>query len=228
MDGELVGVYVGGSYALGAYEPVRSDIDVAAVISSQGSRALKECVAAAVRHESLPCPARGLELVVYRRDAVQRGTTEAGFELNLNTGSSMAFRADFEANRAEAHWFPIDRSVLRECGVALCGPPPAEVFGALPRRPLATVLVESIRWHATAGARADDAVLNACRAWRWAVDGVWSSKPAAGAWARSQPGAPPLIAESLAARHGNGQLDPPAVEIFLQDVVSAVEEVAAE
>ena len=226
-DGELVGVYAGGSYALGAYEPGRSDIDVAAVVSAPARRALKDGIVAAVRHESLPCPARGLELVVYRRDAVRVGTTGAGFELNLNTGRAMAFRADIEADRAEAHWFPIDRSVLRDRGIALCGPPPGEVFGALPRPRLATVLVDSLRWHATAEARGDDAVLNACRAWRWAVEGVWSSKPAAGAWALTQPGSPPLVAEALAARQGNGRLDPADVESFLESVVRAVQEVAA-
>lgn len=164
-----------------------------------------------------------MELVVYRRDAVRAATSKAGFELNLNTGARMPFRTDFEPDATEAHWFPIDRSILRERGVTLCGPPPKEVFGALPRRRLAKVLVDSLRWHATAPARADDAVLNACRAWRWAVDGVWSSKPEAGAWASAQHDAPPVVADALLARQANGQLDVSAVREFLQRVAAIVE-----
>lgn len=164
-----------------------------------------------------------MELVVYRRDAVSAATSKAGFELNVNTGARMPFRTDFEADATEAHWFPIDRSILRERGVILYGPPPNEVFGALPRRRLAKVLVDSLRWHATAPARADDAVLNACRAWRWAVDGVWSSKPEAGAWASAQHDAPPVVADALLARQANGQLDVSAVREFLQRVAAIVE-----
>ncbi len=225
-DGDLVGVYAGGSYALGAFDAGRSDLDVAAVLASPASQPLKESIVAELRHEFLPCPARGLELVVYRRDAVNAATTDAGFELNLNTGARMPFRTDFEPDATEAHWFPIDRSILRERGVTLCGPSPKEVFGALPRRRLAKVVVDSLRWHATALTRADDAVLNGCRAWRWAADGVWSSKPEAGEWARAQHDAPPLVADALLARQANGQLDVAAVREFLHRVAAIVERAA--
>jgi hypothetical protein len=56
----------------------------------------------ATRHESLPCPARGLELVVYRREAVQSTSAEPNFELNLNTGRSMTFRLDLEPDPKRA------------------------------------------------------------------------------------------------------------------------------
>ena len=84
---ELVGAYAGGSYALGAYAPGRSDLDVAVVVRDAASRALKEGLVAALRHEVLPCPARGLELVVYREAVVRAPALDALFELNLNTGA---------------------------------------------------------------------------------------------------------------------------------------------
>ena len=46
----LVGVYAGGSYALGAYEERRSDLDVAAIIRSGAGRRLKAAIVAAIRH----------------------------------------------------------------------------------------------------------------------------------------------------------------------------------
>src|SRR6476659_3794860 len=68
---ELVGVYAGGSYAFGAYAPGRSDLDVAVVVRDAASRALRDDLVARLRHEALPCPARGLELVVYREAVVR-------------------------------------------------------------------------------------------------------------------------------------------------------------
>lgn len=228
LGSDLVGVYVGGSYALGAYEPGRSDVDVAAVVRSRARRESKAAIVDAIRHESLRCPARGLEFVLYRLAIVQRPSTAAGFDLNLNTGAGMSFRAEFAANGNEAHWFPIDRSVLRECGIALFGRPATNVFAPLPQCLLVPVVLESVRWHTVGPTRGDDAVLNACRAWRYVIEGVWSSKPAAGAWALDHLEAPQLVAEALEARHGQVCLDPAAVERFLQTVTAKIERVAAE
>jgi hypothetical protein len=222
---ELVGVYAGGSYGLGAYEPGRSDIDVAAVVAA-ASREAKEELVDALRHESLPCPARGLEFVLYRRDAVQVPSPRADFELNLNTGAGMEFRAEYEPGPEEQHWFPLDRSLLGQCGVALHGPPAADVFAPLPRDVLLGLVLTAVRWHSSGAARGDDAVLNACRSWRFAAEGVWSSKREAGKWAlRSD--APPIVAEALELRTGDAGLDPAAVRRFLDFVAKQVEAAAS-
>jgi nucleotidyltransferase-like protein len=81
---ELIGVYAGGSLALGGYEPGRSDVDIAGVVRSPPAQPLKEEIVAALRHESLSCPARGLELVLYWLDAVAEPSLDAAFDLNLN------------------------------------------------------------------------------------------------------------------------------------------------
>ena len=140
----LVGVYAGGSYALGEYVPGRSDLDVAVVVRGPIAPSLADALVAAVRHDALPCPARGLELVVYPLSVTSAPTAEAGFLLNLNTGAGMEFRADLDEAAAERHWFPIDRSILAQHGVALAGPPADAVFTALPRRELLPLLVASL------------------------------------------------------------------------------------
>jgi predicted nucleotidyltransferase len=91
FDETLVGVYAGGSWALGDYEPGRSDLDVAAVVRGALPRSANEAILAAVRHEALPCPARGLELVVYSDAAAATSRVDADFELNLNTGAAWRF-----------------------------------------------------------------------------------------------------------------------------------------
>jgi Domain of unknown function (DUF4111)/Nucleotidyltransferase domain len=222
---DLVGVYAGGSYALDAYEPGRSDIDVAAVVSA-ASLGAKEALVQELRQESFPCPARGLELVLYRLDAVQNPSPGAAFELNLNTGARMEFRAEYEPGTDEQHWFPLDRSLLRQRGVALHGPPAADVFAPLPRRVLLGLVLAAVRWHSSGAARGDDAVLNACRSWRFAAEAVWSSKREAGAWALRHD-APPIVAEALELRSGTARLDPAAVRRFLDSVAERVEAAAS-
>ena len=219
----LVGAYAGGSYALGAYVPGRSDLDVAVVVRGAASQVVKAELVAALRHDALPCPARGLELVVYREAVVREPTLDALFELNLNTGARMPFRVDYEADVADAHWFAIDRSILSQAGVALAGPPAADVFAAIPPRTLAPVLLEALRWHAGGEAQADDAVLNACRSLRFVTEGVWSSKPEAGAWALGRVDDAELVRAALAERaHPSGALDPQAVRAFVHGVAEAV------
>jgi Domain of unknown function (DUF4111) len=223
LGSELVGVYAGGSFVLGGYVPDRSDLDVAAVCRASLARELKTEIGEALRHESLPCPARGLELVLYALRSVREATSGAAFELNLNTGRAMTFTLETDPTNAPRHWYVIDRAILREHGRALSGPPARELFARIPREALLRALSESVRWHAEdPAARDDDAVLNACRAWRFATDGVWSSKHDAGLWARARLDDAALVTQALALREREGRLDQDGVNAFLarvQDVL---------
>jgi len=184
----LVGVYAGGSWALGGYEPPDSDLDVAVVIPEPLSDEAADGLVAALRHEAFPCPARGLELVVYTWESAASATTNPGFELNLNTGARLTFRADREPQPGERHWFAVDRSVLAAHGIALLGPPAAEVFAPIAADDLRPVLADVLLWYEREAPESDDAILNAGRALRFAREGVWLPKPALRAWAAEQPG----------------------------------------
>jgi hypothetical protein len=211
----LLGVYAGGSYALGAYEPGRSDIDVTVVVADALAPATKQAIVERLRHEALPCPARGLELVVYPLATARAGGGEPGFELNLNTGAEMGFRADVAPGDIEGFWFAIDRAILRAHGVALYGPPPAELFAPVPRAALLPLLQESIRWHRDSDVPlGSDTVLNTCRALRFATEGTWSSKREAGSWASHEP----IVRSALAGE----PLERAAVVRFLEAVLDEV------
>jgi Nucleotidyltransferase domain/Domain of unknown function (DUF4111) len=217
LGSDLVGAYAGGSYALGDYLPGRSDLDVAVVVRGALASPVADSLVEAVRHESLPCPARGLELVVYSRASAQSGAVEAGFELNLNSGREMPFRAE-RAPGADRHWFPIDCSILSQAGIALAGPPASSIFAPISRPELLPVLAESVRWHRGRGARSDDAVLNACRGLAFARLGRWLSKPGAGRWAIAEGlDAAGTVARALAVRDGEGELDGPSADGFLTE-----------
>jgi predicted nucleotidyltransferase len=179
LGGNLVGVYVGGSYALGGYVPGRSDLDVAAVVREPLARDAVDEVVAAVRHEALPCPARKLELVVYTENAARNPSPQADFELNLNTGADEPFRLDTTPQPGESHWFVIDRSILAATGVTLDGPPARAVFKAPTREDLIPLLAEVLRWYRDHDPTSEDAGLNAGRSLRFAREGIWVPKTAA-------------------------------------------------
>jgi hypothetical protein len=227
LGDELVGVYAGGSYALGGYVPGRSDLDVAVVCRERLTRLQKDELGAALRHESLPCPARGLELVVYTEAIVRSGTADPGYELNLNTGSGMPFVLS-TSPEGEAHWYAIDRAIVREHGVALVGPAPADVVAPIARELLVGRVLESARWYAAhPEAARDDAVLNACRAWRFASEGDWTSKTDAGEWALTRLRPREAVVQALAARSGAGVLDRGSAAELLGDVELRLARLAA-
>jgi hypothetical protein len=218
LGDDLVGVYAGGSYALGAYEPGRSDVDVTAVAAGPLAPDSKQRIVERIRHEALPCPARGLELVVYPLRTARGGGGEPGFELNLNTGARMPFRVDEAPRDIEGFWFAIDRAILREHGIPVLGPPPAEVFAPIPRATLLRLLGESVRWHRGEAGQptAADAVLNTARALRFAADGTWAPKRAAVEWAAAEP----VVRAAL----DGAPLDRAAVASFLDDAAARLDQ----
>ena len=187
LGDELVGVYVGGSFALGDYDRTRSDLDVSAVTRAPTPAETAQKIVAAIRHEALPSPSRGLEFVLYPLETARAGGVEPGFDLNLNSGPGLAFRADLEPVAGEAHWFAIDRSVLASHGVALAGPPAPTLFRSAGRAQLLPQLAETLRWFLREDSLSEDAVLNACRAVHYAREGMWTSKHGASEWARIEP-----------------------------------------
>jgi predicted nucleotidyltransferase len=182
----LVGVYAGGSYALGGYQPGRSDLDVAVVVREPLAEGAAAEILAAVGHDALPAPARKLELVVYTEEAARSQSVEPSFELNLNTGPG-ELRVDLAAEPGEGHWFAIDRSVLAAHGVAVVGPPATEVFASPPKDALLPILAQGLLWYRENEPESDDALLNAGRALRFAREGVWVAKPELRGWAASAP-----------------------------------------
>ncbi|MEU2662286.1 nucleotidyltransferase domain-containing protein [Micromonospora sp. NPDC007220] len=192
LGDDLVGAYAAGSVGLGAYQPGRSDVDVALVCADALDLGRRQELVARLRHEALPCPARGLELVVYRRAVARSGTPEPGFEVELNTGARMPFRATWAAADRPAEdglfWYGLDRSILHQCGHALLGPPAAEAFADLSPADLRRLLTDALRWWLALptppgdgpAPGAEDAVLGACRSLVRVRHGVWLSKVDAG------------------------------------------------
>jgi predicted nucleotidyltransferase len=170
---DLHAVYLVGSAASGDYEHGRSDVDVITVTARPLTDTEKRAVTQAA--ESLPCPARKLELVVYPFGSERH-------EINLNTGEKVSFDPDEDP----AFWFVLDRAIAERQAVPLLGPPWAETFEPVPREAVLDALERALDWQEREEPLGRSSVLNACRAWMWLETGEWSSKPGAAAWLRER------------------------------------------
>ncbi|GAA2616521.1 hypothetical protein GCM10010399_54340 [Dactylosporangium fulvum] len=222
LGDRLVGVYPAGSLAFDAYRPGRSDVDLVAVADDPDPAP----VAAALSHEALPCPATGLEFVLYDRAVLAGLTTEAGFTLNLNTGRELPPKTETDPGDGPAFWYAIDRDIVHQQGRTLVGPPFASLVPRVTYGVLLPVVVSSVAAQAGPGG-GDNAVLNACRALRYHALGSWAAKPDAGAWALDHaPAHREVIAEALAShardRAAGTRIDAPRARAFLDHVLGRI------
>jgi hypothetical protein len=195
----LLGVWLVGSAALRDFDPVRSDLDVQAVSTAPLTLGERRSLAAALEHEALPCPARGLELVLYARDDLTAVDGPA-YGLNLNTGARMEHRLSFDATADPRFWFTIDLSIARRHALALAGPSPADAFPSLPDALVRSALRDAMDWYALEGGSLAQTVLSATRTWAWATAGRWLSKAESADWARERLADPGPVDRALALR----------------------------
>jgi hypothetical protein len=173
LGDRLVAAWVVGSGALGDFDPQSSDVDVQAVSSERLAHEELEALAAALSHDALPVPVRGLEFVLYAREDLDDPRGPA-FSLNLNTGPGMAHHEGYDPDAEPRFWFTLDVAIAREHSRPLVGPSPATVLPALPRGLLLAAHRESIAWYR---ANAPElATVTEARARAWETEGRWISK----------------------------------------------------
>lgn len=205
----LTGCYLAGSLALGDFDPVRSDIDIALVVKSQLGADTKRQLAQALRHSSISCPVRGLELVTYTETATATVSRGPAFEMELNDGPHMNYRFTAAPSDRPVHdgtfWYAIDRDILHQAGQPLTGPPAAGMFSAIPDSVLRPLLIEAMDWQNThrPGTTSTDSVLNACRSWIRIHTGRWYGKSEAGRrFLDTEPHLAPAVLAALQSRDG--------------------------
>jgi hypothetical protein len=218
---DLAGVYFVGSVALGGYVPGESDIDIVAVTTSALTDPQRRTVASDVIDATAACPARGLEFTLYRRNVVRSPPVGADFEVNANGGPRMATVVHLEPTFESGFWYVLDRAVAHRSGVAIAGPPASDLFADVPRGALLEAMQESMAWHRAHEKATLYSVLNACRAWRFAVEGVLGSKLEGAAWARARWPDTGSIDAAVALRHGQqAPLEEARVEALLSSVAT--------
>jgi hypothetical protein len=215
----LVGVYAHGSLLLGGYLPERSDIDVLVVVEDALTTDEQAALASRLQEESLPCPGVGLELSIVTRAVAAAPSARPAFELHVTT-------APQDRKVVDGHGHPGDLDLVLH--FAVCRRLDPDVFAEVPRALVLAQVADELTWAAEHNP-SEYAVLNACRAWRYAVDGELVSKVDGGRWAEARlHGADrALVQAALACQRGEAgvDLDVDAVRAFLasrRDVIRIV------
>jgi hypothetical protein len=165
----LAGVYLHGSAVLGGFDARRSDVDVLVVRDGPMTAAEQAATAEALSEQCLPCPAHGLELSIVTLQAARHPAAEPAFELHLTTAPEDTKIVDGHQRGGDPD-LVLHFAVCRKAG-RLLGPglPAAEVFAPVPDDLVLAQIAAELRWGA-GHAPGEYAVLNACRAWRFAAD----------------------------------------------------------
>jgi streptomycin 3"-adenylyltransferase len=210
----LVGVYVHGSAALGGFRPERSDVDVLVVIAYAVPADRQAALGEALLAASYPCPGIGLELSVITA-ATAADVGDCRFEVHVASPDEVVVGAG-HAGDADLILYA---EVCRRSGLAASGPPAWSVFGAVPRSRLVTAMLVELEW-GVSSASFEYAVLNACRALRFAADGSLHSKVAGGEWYLAAHPDASVVRAALACQRG-GATDEPSHDDVVAFVAAA-------
>ncbi|WP_158578700.1 aminoglycoside adenylyltransferase domain-containing protein [Spongiactinospora rosea] len=227
LGGRLVGVYLHGSAVLGGFDARRSDVDILVVCESPIAADERSAAAEALGDDRLPCPAHGLELSIVTLPVARNPTARPAFELHVTTAPDDTKVVDGHGHEGDPD-LVLGFAVCRQAG-RLLGPgrPASEVFGRVPGELVLAQLRDELRW-GTEHAVGEYAVLNACRAWRFAVDRVLVSKVDGGLWALDRTSVPEreLIQTALDRQRclPAAGLAPAAVQRFVDQVMSRLPE----
>jgi len=177
----LIGVYLHGSLAFGCFVWMHSDIDFIVVTRHPPSDIEKEVFISRLLLLDAECPPKGLEMSVVLEKHCRNFVHPCPYELHYSNAHRQSYLEDLPGTCARlcgtdrdlAAHFTVTRSV----GIALCGKPVDEVFGAVPANDYFDSLLYDLE-NARADACEDPVrvILNLCRTLAWKRDGLILSK----------------------------------------------------
>ena len=192
LGADLIGVYLHGSLAMGAFDPGRSDIDILAVCAETLHRERRMVLGGALARIPMPPSGGDLEFSLVTEAAVRGRSAAPSFEVHVNTHEE-PFVVD-GSDRPGDQDLVIHFAMVRARGRALIGPEPGDLFPEPVRDSLIQALLGDIRWAKGEGAAGWEGherpelasmayqVLNAARCWRYLESGELGSKVEGAAW----------------------------------------------
>ena len=211
----VASVILHGSLTLGDYLPGRSDVDLLVVVDDPLTDARFDRLTEAVAAHRPWAPGR-VDLRVVTRQVAASPTPappmEAYIEITPGSGSGLYVERRHPGERD----LVVELSMCRAHGRNLLGAAPGELIGEVPPEwVLAVGDAQLADWQAIGDdpKHAELTVLTTCRIWRFAEEGRFSSKPAAGTWALTRDPTLQVIRDALKQRH-----DDPATRIDPEQV----------
>jgi streptomycin 3"-adenylyltransferase len=226
--GELRAAYLHGSAALGGWIASRSDVDLLFVAADGISPAAVAAAGDLLVATGADCPGVGLEASLVTVSQASRPAVPWPFLMHIGTGAvgeHLTHGAQIEGDADLLMHY----AVCRAAGIALLGPPPADVIGPVGRHLILAYLADELGW-GLANASESYAVLNACRALAFCLDGQIMSKVAGGEAALRR-GLGPAVLVRDALRVQTGQVASwrprPQAIAFVQNVIGQLRVKAA-
>jgi predicted nucleotidyltransferase len=184
---DVVGVYLHGSLALGCFNAALSDIDLLVVT--------KRALTPDQRQALGPVLLRSgrIEISFVTAPSLRPWRHPAPYDLHFSSKAGLVGPGEDED--LAAHF-----TVAREAGVALMGPPPADVLPEVPWEDYEESLRRDLAWAREHGTELY-AVLSPARIWATLTDHAVHSKASGAAWAleRASPEFRPLLERGLEA-----------------------------
>ncbi len=226
LSGNLVGIYLHGSLAMGCFNPLHSDLDLLLVtrhdLQPPAKRRLAELF---LRHSFAPCP---MEVSVLSQAHLQPWVYPTPYAYHY----SELWRTKQLAQIINGEWQHWNAQTLTDTdlaahvtvtfrrGLCLWGQPIPQVFPQVPPEHYRASLLEDFAW---ARARLPQSavcfILNACRIYAYLAEGHIYSKAEGGVWAlaRLPEQQRPLVAgalEAYASDQGTREFEAAALECF--------------
>lgn len=215
LGGNLVGLYLHGSLALGGFNPRRSDVDYIAVVQAPPARETRLRLLEAVYRLNRQAPPKGLEMSVVLRRYCRDFVYPTPFELHFSNMHRDAYARDphgfADAMRGTDPDLAAHFTVILHRGVALYGPPVSAVFGDVPWADYLDSICADVA-DAETNVSADPVyvLLNLCRVLAAVREKRVLSKAEGGAWGLShlEPQYAPLLRGALEACQTDGVFEP--------------------
>lgn len=222
-DGVLQAAYLHGSAASGGWVSGRSDVDMLLVAADSVSSAAMTRMGEVLREGAGGCPGRELECSVVTVAQARQPAPPWPFALHVTAGPGKTGRTVRPGGRSLGDPdLLMHYAVCRAAGWPVCGPPPQDLIGVVPRRAILDYLAGELGWGIGHAPEAY-AVLNACRALIYLTDHMIVSKITGGEAVLSRGTGPAEVIErALAQQRGSEPDQPPG-----SDAVSFVLDTAA-
>jgi len=221
---ELTGAYLHGSAALGGWQPGRSDVDMLFVTGGDLTTPTLGALTKALLGATGDCPGHTLECSVVTAGQARRSQPPWPFLLHVNAEPRRARVVIGDGGPGDPDLL-MHYAVCRAAGRTLHGPPPAQVFGRVPRPQILSYLAEELTW-GLAHAPERYSVLNGSRAVLYAQDGLIRSKLEGGTVALARGLGPPgLLQRALDQQRGLlPEQERPAADAvaFVESAIAAV------
>jgi len=234
LGGKLVGAYLHGSLAMGAFDPGRSDVDVVAICAESLSRSLRLAMGRALAATPRPPSGGDLEFSLVTEAVARAPSPTPPFELHVSTHQQPDVIDGGEHPGDED--LVVHFAMARARGRALVGPDPKDLFPQPNRESLIRTFLGDMRWareqsaagweghHMPELASMAYRVLNAGRSWRFLEAGTLGSKVEGAAWVRRRDAGldgMPLIDAALAFQRG--EIPETPAEADVEAFVSTIE-----